>query len=79
MEPFNAKSPPASSMTSKQRMRWTPELHEAFVEAINQLGGSERAYALFFSFSCLQNLAEQLIIILLAYNFKPQEPPLRLF
>jgi SHAQKYF class myb-like DNA-binding protein len=43
MEPFNAKSPPASSMTSKQRMRWTPELHEAFVEAINQLGGSERA------------------------------------
>ncbi|XP_024014879.1 myb family transcription factor PHL13 isoform X2 [Eutrema salsugineum] len=43
MEKFNAKSSPASSVTSKQRMRWTPELHEAFVEAINQLGGSERA------------------------------------
>ncbi|XP_010463921.1 PREDICTED: myb family transcription factor PHL13-like isoform X2 [Camelina sativa] len=39
MDPSNAKNSPASSMTSKQRMRWTPELHEAFVEAVNQLGG----------------------------------------
>ncbi|RXH76912.1 hypothetical protein DVH24_019800 [Malus domestica] len=40
----SAKSPtPSGGGSGKQRLRWTSDLHDRFVDAISQLGGPDRA------------------------------------
>ncbi|KAF3793206.1 PHR1-LIKE 1 protein, partial [Nymphaea thermarum] len=35
--------PSATGLTNKARIRWTQELHDEFVKAVNNLGGAEKA------------------------------------
>ncbi|KAL0328695.1 UNVERIFIED_CONTAM: Myb family transcription factor PHL7 [Sesamum calycinum] len=45
MDPVSGSSNPNNNpnLASKQRLRWTHELHERFVDAVAQLGGPDRA------------------------------------
>lgn len=40
------KSSTPAGGTGKQRLRWTSELHDRFVDAITQLGGPDSGYFL---------------------------------
>lgn len=45
MDPVNGNNLSNNhSMSSKQRLRWTNELHERFVDAVAQLGGPDRKF-----------------------------------
>lgn len=37
-----------SNLASKQRLRWTNELHERFVDAVAQLGGPDSKFSFVF-------------------------------
>ncbi|VAH52535.1 unnamed protein product [Triticum turgidum subsp. durum] len=39
----SVSAPPAPPPPSKTRIRWTPELHERFVDCVSKLGGADRA------------------------------------
>ncbi|CAM6037181.1 unnamed protein product [Sphagnum compactum] len=41
--PSSAAAAAAAAAAVKTRLRWTPELHEKFVNAVSQLGGADRA------------------------------------
>ncbi|CAM6120286.1 unnamed protein product [Calypogeia fissa] len=43
LQPQQNAPRPSEAAAAKQRLRWTPELHERFVEAVAQLGGADKA------------------------------------
>jgi hypothetical protein len=51
------------STDSKPRLRWTTDLHQTFIDAINQLGGADSKYK---TFSIIT-----LLFMIFLLHFKP--------
>lgn len=54
-----------SPVDPKPRLRWTPELHERFVDAVTQLGGADSECPTLLSFSLKTNSSYWLKLICL--------------
>jgi hypothetical protein len=73
---YSAGSPGASSggggtgsgSAAKQRLRWTPELHERFVDAVTQLGGPDRECFLSLARCKMQNSLSLSLSVSAKYN-----------
>lgn len=44
------------STDAKPRLKWTPELHQRFIEAVNQLGGADSEYIVIYDLHVHDNI-----------------------
>jgi hypothetical protein len=51
------------NLAARQRLRWTNELHERFVDAVTQLGGPDRKFLTVLILFCLACLSKHCIFL----------------